>query len=153
VPAKDEILSRIRGALADAVTPVRERFPKARWVPVQNQRWSAPAPLKPAAPRAPATTTSRLAGHCALIASPSACPAPAGGAPLRNSVPDASSAKPPLDCARYSSNRAVESPSTEMTTSSLGGGGCWAAAGQARTAAATARTSRRINPASPLAVR
>jgi 2'-5' RNA ligase len=32
-----EIPQEIRGALADAVTPVRERFPKARWVPVQNQ--------------------------------------------------------------------------------------------------------------------
>ena len=32
-----EIPEEIRGALADAVTPVRERFPKARWVPIQNQ--------------------------------------------------------------------------------------------------------------------
>jgi 2'-5' RNA ligase len=32
-----EIPEQVRGALADAVTPVRERFPKARWVPVQNQ--------------------------------------------------------------------------------------------------------------------
>ncbi|HJY31538.1 MAG TPA: RNA 2',3'-cyclic phosphodiesterase [Actinomycetota bacterium] len=32
-----EIPKDIRGALADAVTQVRERFPKARWVPIQNQ--------------------------------------------------------------------------------------------------------------------
>ena len=32
-----EIPQEIRGALAEAVTPVRERFPKARWVPIQNQ--------------------------------------------------------------------------------------------------------------------
>ena len=32
-----EIPEEIRGALAEAVTPVRERFPKARWVPIQNQ--------------------------------------------------------------------------------------------------------------------
>jgi RNA 2',3'-cyclic 3'-phosphodiesterase len=32
-----EIPEQVRGALADAVTPVRERFPKARWVPIQNQ--------------------------------------------------------------------------------------------------------------------
>jgi RNA 2',3'-cyclic 3'-phosphodiesterase len=32
-----EIPDEIRGALAEAVTPVRERFPKARWVPIQNQ--------------------------------------------------------------------------------------------------------------------
>lgn len=32
-----EIPGEIRGALAEAVTPVRERFPKARWVPIQNQ--------------------------------------------------------------------------------------------------------------------
>ena len=32
-----EIPEEIRGALADAVTQVRERFPKARWVPIQNQ--------------------------------------------------------------------------------------------------------------------
>jgi RNA 2',3'-cyclic 3'-phosphodiesterase len=32
-----EIPEEIRGALADSVTPVRERFPKARWVPLQNQ--------------------------------------------------------------------------------------------------------------------
>jgi len=32
-----EIPEDIRGALAEAVLPVRERFPKARWVPIQNQ--------------------------------------------------------------------------------------------------------------------
>jgi 2'-5' RNA ligase len=32
-----EIPEEIRGALAEAVKPVRERFPKARWVPIQNQ--------------------------------------------------------------------------------------------------------------------
>jgi RNA 2',3'-cyclic 3'-phosphodiesterase len=32
-----EIPDEVRGALADAVRPVRERFPKARWVPIQNQ--------------------------------------------------------------------------------------------------------------------
>jgi len=32
-----EIPEEIRGSLAEAVTPVRERFPKARWVPIQNQ--------------------------------------------------------------------------------------------------------------------
>ncbi|HKN81258.1 MAG TPA: RNA 2',3'-cyclic phosphodiesterase [Actinomycetota bacterium] len=32
-----EIPDEIRGALAEAVKPVRERFPKARWVPIQNQ--------------------------------------------------------------------------------------------------------------------
>jgi RNA 2',3'-cyclic 3'-phosphodiesterase len=32
-----EIPEEIRGTLAEAVTPVRERFPKARWVPIQNQ--------------------------------------------------------------------------------------------------------------------
>ena len=32
-----EIPKDIRGALAEAVLPVRERFPKARWVPIQNQ--------------------------------------------------------------------------------------------------------------------
>jgi 2'-5' RNA ligase len=32
-----EIPDEIRGALAEAVMPVRERFPKARWVPIQNQ--------------------------------------------------------------------------------------------------------------------
>ena len=32
-----EIPQDIRGALAEAVLPVRERFPKARWVPIQNQ--------------------------------------------------------------------------------------------------------------------
>jgi 2'-5' RNA ligase len=32
-----EIPEEIRGALAEAVSPVRERFPKARWVPIQNQ--------------------------------------------------------------------------------------------------------------------
>ena len=32
-----EIPGEIRGALAEAVKPVRERFPKARWVPIQNQ--------------------------------------------------------------------------------------------------------------------
>ena len=32
-----EIPEDIRGALAEAVRPVRERFPKARWVPIQNQ--------------------------------------------------------------------------------------------------------------------
>jgi RNA 2',3'-cyclic 3'-phosphodiesterase len=32
-----EIPDEIRGALAEAVSPVRERFPKARWVPIQNQ--------------------------------------------------------------------------------------------------------------------
>jgi 2'-5' RNA ligase len=32
-----EIPQHIRGALAEAVLPVRERFPRARWVPIQNQ--------------------------------------------------------------------------------------------------------------------
>lgn len=32
-----EIPEDIRGPLAEAVLPVRERFPKARWVPIQNQ--------------------------------------------------------------------------------------------------------------------
>jgi 2'-5' RNA ligase len=32
-----EIPEEIRGVLAEAVRPVRERFPKARWVPIQNQ--------------------------------------------------------------------------------------------------------------------
>jgi RNA 2',3'-cyclic 3'-phosphodiesterase len=32
-----EIPEEIRGALAGAVTQVRGRFPKARWVPIQNQ--------------------------------------------------------------------------------------------------------------------
>jgi 2'-5' RNA ligase len=32
-----EIPEEIRDALAEAVKPVRERFPKARWVPIQNQ--------------------------------------------------------------------------------------------------------------------
>jgi len=32
-----EIPEDIRGNLAEAVRPVRERFPKARWVPIQNQ--------------------------------------------------------------------------------------------------------------------
>jgi RNA 2',3'-cyclic 3'-phosphodiesterase len=32
-----EIPEEIRGALAEAVSPIRERFPKARWVPTQNQ--------------------------------------------------------------------------------------------------------------------
>ena len=32
-----EIPEKVRGALAEAVAPVRERFPKARWVPLQNQ--------------------------------------------------------------------------------------------------------------------
>ena len=32
-----EIPEEVRGALAEAVKPVRERFPKARWVPIQNQ--------------------------------------------------------------------------------------------------------------------
>jgi RNA 2',3'-cyclic 3'-phosphodiesterase len=32
-----EIPEEIRVSLAEAVTPVRERFPKARWVPIQNQ--------------------------------------------------------------------------------------------------------------------
>jgi RNA 2',3'-cyclic 3'-phosphodiesterase len=32
-----EIPEEIRGALVEAVKPVRERFPKARWVPIQNQ--------------------------------------------------------------------------------------------------------------------
>jgi 2'-5' RNA ligase len=32
-----EIPEVIRDALAEAVLPVRERFPKARWVPIQNQ--------------------------------------------------------------------------------------------------------------------
>jgi 2'-5' RNA ligase len=32
-----EIPEDIRGNLAEAVLPVRERFPKARWVPIQNQ--------------------------------------------------------------------------------------------------------------------
>jgi 2'-5' RNA ligase len=32
-----EIPEDIRGALVEAVLPVRERFPKARWVPIQNQ--------------------------------------------------------------------------------------------------------------------
>jgi RNA 2',3'-cyclic 3'-phosphodiesterase len=32
-----EIPDEIRDSLAEAVKPVRERFPKARWVPIQNQ--------------------------------------------------------------------------------------------------------------------
>jgi 2'-5' RNA ligase len=32
-----EIPDEIRGALAEAVSPLRERFPKARWAPIQNQ--------------------------------------------------------------------------------------------------------------------
>jgi RNA 2',3'-cyclic 3'-phosphodiesterase len=32
-----EIPDEIRGALAEAVSPLRERFPNARWVPIQNQ--------------------------------------------------------------------------------------------------------------------
>jgi 2'-5' RNA ligase len=32
-----EIPEEIRGALAEAVSPLRERFPRARWVPIQNQ--------------------------------------------------------------------------------------------------------------------
>ena len=32
-----EIPEEVRGALAEAVTPVRERFSRARWVPIQNQ--------------------------------------------------------------------------------------------------------------------
>jgi 2'-5' RNA ligase len=32
-----EIPDEIRGALAEAVSPLRERFPKARWVSIQNQ--------------------------------------------------------------------------------------------------------------------
>src|SRR5215216_2741369 len=32
-----EIPEEIRSALAEAVSPVRGRFPKARWVPIQNQ--------------------------------------------------------------------------------------------------------------------
>jgi 2'-5' RNA ligase len=32
-----EIPEEIRSALAEAVSPVHERFPKARWVPIQNQ--------------------------------------------------------------------------------------------------------------------
>jgi RNA 2',3'-cyclic 3'-phosphodiesterase len=32
-----EIPEDIRGNLGEAVLPVRERFPKARWVPIQNQ--------------------------------------------------------------------------------------------------------------------
>jgi RNA 2',3'-cyclic 3'-phosphodiesterase len=32
-----EIPEEIRVSLAEAVTPVGERFPKARWVPIQNQ--------------------------------------------------------------------------------------------------------------------
>ena len=32
-----EVPEEIRGALAEAVTSIRERFPKARWVPIQNQ--------------------------------------------------------------------------------------------------------------------
>ena len=32
-----EIPERIRGELAESVAPLRERFPKARWVPLENQ--------------------------------------------------------------------------------------------------------------------
>ncbi len=32
-----EIPEQVRGALAESVTPLRERFPKARWVPLENQ--------------------------------------------------------------------------------------------------------------------
>jgi len=32
-----EVPEDVRSALADAVAPIRERFPKARWVPPQNQ--------------------------------------------------------------------------------------------------------------------
>ena len=32
-----EVPEEVRSALADAVAPIRERFPKARWVPPQNQ--------------------------------------------------------------------------------------------------------------------
>ena len=32
-----EVPDDIRGVLADAVAPLRERFPKARWVPSENQ--------------------------------------------------------------------------------------------------------------------
>jgi 2'-5' RNA ligase len=32
-----EIPEEVRAALAEAVTPFRERFPKARWVPLRNQ--------------------------------------------------------------------------------------------------------------------
>jgi RNA 2',3'-cyclic 3'-phosphodiesterase len=32
-----EIPQQVRDALAEAVTPVRDRFPRARWVPIQNQ--------------------------------------------------------------------------------------------------------------------
>jgi RNA 2',3'-cyclic 3'-phosphodiesterase len=32
-----EIPEQVRSALAEAVTPLRERFPKARWVPLENQ--------------------------------------------------------------------------------------------------------------------
>ncbi len=32
-----EVPEEVRAALAEAVAPVRERYPKARWVPTQNQ--------------------------------------------------------------------------------------------------------------------
>ena len=32
-----EVPDAVRAAVADAVAPLRERFPKARWVPAQNQ--------------------------------------------------------------------------------------------------------------------
>ena len=32
-----EVPEEVRSALADAVAPIREQFPKARWVPPQNQ--------------------------------------------------------------------------------------------------------------------
>ena len=32
-----EIPEQVRAALAESVTPLRERFPKARWVPLENQ--------------------------------------------------------------------------------------------------------------------
>jgi 2'-5' RNA ligase len=32
-----EIPEQIRAALAESVAPLRERFPKARWVPLENQ--------------------------------------------------------------------------------------------------------------------
>ena len=32
-----EVPEDVRSAVAEAVAPLRERFPKARWVPTQNQ--------------------------------------------------------------------------------------------------------------------
>src|SRR3954470_19417482 len=73
--------------------------------------------------------------------------------PLRNTAPEASRARPPVNCGRYSSNRSAENWSTEMTTRSLGGGGSWAPAGTARRAATAARISLRITLRSAVELR